>query len=236
VDLELRRGEILGIAGLIGSGRTETLRAIFGADRAFAGEIELQGKRQPRLFREPAEAVGAGLGLVPEDRKHDGLLLPQSIRMNATLATVSRDAAAGVWIQPARETATAGESCSRLDVRCASLEQPIAELSGGNQQKVVIARWLPRKCDVILFDEPTRGIDAAAKDAIYHLLRELAAEGKAILVVSSELPELMTLSHRIAVMSAGRIVAEFLPEEWTQEKLTQAAFSGYLDEPQAMSA
>jgi ribose transport system ATP-binding protein len=209
VDLEVHQGRDPRDRGSDRLGRTETLRAIFGADRAIAGEIELHGKRQPRPFHEPAEAVRAGVGLVPEDRKRDGLLLPQSIRMNATLATVGRDATAGGWIQPTRETATAHESCSRLDVRCASLEQPIAELSGGNQQKVVIARWLPRKCDVILFDEPTRGIDAASKDAIYDLLRELAGEGKAILVVSSELPELMTLSHRIAVMSAGRSSPNF---------------------------
>ena len=235
VDLELRKGEILGIAGLIGSGRTETLRAIFGADTADAGEVELNGRPQPRPFRQPAEAVRAGLGLIPEDRKQDALLLPRSIQTNVTLSTVARDARASLWVDREHEKTAAVAACSRLDVRCASLEQPVAELSGGNQQKVVIARWLARRCDVFLFDEPTRGIDAAAKDAIYQLLRELAGEGKAILVVSSELPELMTLSHRIAVMSAGRIVAEFLPDEWTQGKLTQAAFSGYLDQPEPVA-
>ena len=229
VNLEVRRGEILGIAGLIGSGRTETLRAIFGADRAERGSIYLNEGTQPVLFREPAEAVRAGLGMVPEDRKQDGLLLPQAIRTNATLATLGREARAGFWIDPAAERAAATAVCERIQVRSHSVEQPVAELSGGNQQKVLIARWLACGCTVLLFDEPTRGIDAATKDAIYQLLRELAREGKAIVFVSSELPELMALSHRIAVMSAGRIVAEFLPEQWTPEKITHAAFSGYLD-------
>jgi ribose transport system ATP-binding protein len=229
VSFEVRRGEILGIAGLIGSGRTETLRAIFGAERADSGGIFLNGDTQPRLFHEPAEAVRAGLGMVPEDRKQDGLLLPHSIRVNTTLATLRDDACAGLWIDHAAESSTASELCERTRVQCASLEQPIAQLSGGNQQKVIMARWLARNCDVLLFDEPTRGIDAAAKDLIYQLLRDLVREGKALVVVSSELPELMALSRRIAVMSAGQIVEEFSPDEWTQEKLTQAAFRGHLN-------
>jgi ribose transport system ATP-binding protein len=230
VDLKVRCGEILGIAGLIGSGRTETLRAIFGADRAESGSVYLQGLEQPVLFREPAEALRAGLGMVPEDRKQDGLLLPHPIRMNATLATLKRSSVGGFWVDDAAEKAAATAVCERTQVRSHSLEQPVAELSGGNQQKVLIARWLACGCNVLLFDEPTRGIDAAAKDAIYQLLRDLAREGKGIVVVSSELPELMALSHRIAVMSAGRIVADFSPEEWTPEKITHAAFSGYLDQ------
>jgi ribose transport system ATP-binding protein len=135
------------------------------------------------------------------------------------------------WLDATAEARVAGALGRRLGLRCTSLEQPVAELSGGNQQKVVIARWLARECDVVLFDEPTRGIDVAAKDTIYQLLRELAAEGKALVVVSSELIELMAICDRIAVMSAGRIVAEFGPAEWSQEKLTQAAFSGYLRAP-----
>ena len=229
VSFEVRRGEILGISGLIGSGRTETLHAIMGADRAESGEVWVNETRQLPLRHEPADAVRAGVGMVPEDRKQDGLLLPQSVRVNATLATVNRHARLGGWLDAAAETDAAASGCRRLDVRCASVEQPVNELSGGNQQKVVIARWLARGCDVLLFDEPTRGIDVAAKETIYALLRELAAEGKAVVVVSSELTELMALCHRIAVMSAGRIAAEFLPDEWTPEKLTHAAFSGYLD-------
>ena len=167
--------------------------------------------------------------MVPEDRKQDGLLLPHPIRANVTLGTVGRDSGKRSWINPVAESTSATVVCERTQVRSHSLEQPVAELSGGNQQKVLIARWLACRCAILLFDEPTRGIDAAAKDVIYGLLRGLARERKAIIVVSSELPELMALSDRIAVMSAGRIVAEFLPEQWTPEKITQAAFSGYLD-------
>ena len=229
VDFEVRQGEILGLAGLIGSGRTETLRAIFGADRAESGGIQLRDSNRILRFLEPAEAVRNGLGMVPEDRKQDGLLLPQSIQTNTTLATVGAQARAGIWIDPGAETRAATAACGRTRVLRHSLDQAVAELSGGNQQKVLIARWLALDCEVLLFDEPTRGIDAAAKDVIHQLLRELADEGKAIVVVSSELPELMALSHRIAVMSAGRIVAEFSPTEWTPEKITRASFSGYLD-------
>jgi ribose transport system ATP-binding protein len=228
VSFDVRQGEILGIAGLIGAGRTETLRAIFGADPKSSGEILVGGK--PVIIRNPADAIRAGIGLVPEDRKHDGLLLSQSIRVNTTLNTLSRHSRGG-WIDGDAETKTAETFRERMNVRCASTEQAVGELSGGNQQKVVIARWLARNCEVMLFDEPTRGIDVAAKDAIYQLLRELTAEGKAIVVVSSELVELMSLSDRILVMSKGRISAEFTPVTWSQEKITHAAFSGYLDQP-----
>src|ERR1051325_4033628 len=233
VSFAAHRGEILGIAGLIGSGRTETLRAIFGADPKESGEIFVGGGRQPATIREPADAVRAGIGMVPEDRKQDGLLLSQSIRVNTTLATLPRHARGGGWLDTAAETETTDSLCSRLAVRCASIEQPVSELSGGNQQKVVIARWLARNCNVLLFDEPTRGIDVGAKDMIYQLLRDLAADGKALVVVSSELTELMAICDRIIVMSAGRIAAEFLPGKWTQEAITRAAFSGYLDKVEA---
>lgn len=227
VSFEVRGGEILGLAGLIGAGRTETLRAIFGADAKDGGEISLGA--QTMVLRNPADAVRAGIGLVPEDRKHDGLLLSQSIRVNTTLSTVTRHASRGGWLDPDAEAKTTDSFCGRLRVSCASHEQTVGELSGGNQQKVVIARWLARDCRILLFDEPTRGIDVAAKDAIYGLLRDLAGEGKAVVVVSSELVELMTLCDRLLVMSQGRITAEFTPDNWTQEKITQAAFSGYLD-------
>lgn len=229
VSFQARRGEILGLAGLIGSGRTETLRAIFGADKKDGGEIFLGNATQPMVIREPADAVRAGIGMVPEDRKQDGLLLAQSIRVNTTLATLPSHTRRGGWLDASAETRTTASICQRLAVRCESLEQSVGELSGGNQQKVVIGRWLARDCSVLLFDEPTRGIDVAAKDMVYQLLRELAADGKAVVFVSSELTELMAVCDRILVMSAGRIVAEFLPGQWTQEKITQAAFSGYLD-------
>jgi ribose transport system ATP-binding protein len=210
VSFQVRRGEILGLAGLIGSGRTETLRAIFGADKKDAGEVFLGNAKQSAVIREPADAVRAGIGMVPEDRKQDGLLLTQSIRVNTTLATLSRHTRRGGWLDTRAESRTTDSLCQRLAV-------------------VVIGRWLARDCSVLLFDEPTRGIDVAAKDMVYQLLRDLAADGKAVVFVSSELTELMAVCDRILVMSAGRIAAEFLPGEWTQEKITQAAFSGYLD-------
>ena len=232
VSFEVRGGEILGLAGLIGSGRTETLRAIFGADPKDSGDVFLGNEEVPLPIRKPADAVRFGIGMVPEDRKQDGLLLGQSIRVNTPLATLPEHTHYGGWIDSAAETETTASTCRRLAVRCASPEQVVSELSGGNQQKIVIARWLVRNSGVLLFDEPTRGIDVAAKDMIYQLLRDLVAEGKAIVVVSSELTELMALCDRILVMSAGRLVAEFLPGQWTQEKITQAAFSGYLNRDQ----
>jgi ribose transport system ATP-binding protein len=235
VDFELRRGEILGLAGLIGSGRTETLRAIFGADRKDSGEIFIDDNKAPLKIEEPADAVRAGIGMVPEDRKQDGLLLAQSIKVNTTLSTLPQHVRAGGWLNSRAETETTENLCGRLGVRYTSTEQPVSELSGGNQQKIVMARWLARQCSVLLFDEPTRGIDVAAKDRIYQLLRDLAAEAKGILVVSSELPELLALCDRILVMSAGRIVGEFLPGNWSQAAITQAAFSGYLDRDKGAS-
>ncbi len=222
VSFQAFRGEILGLAGLIGAGRTETLRAIFGADAKESGNVVVEGKKV--VIRNPADAVRAGLGLIPEDRKRDGLLLTQPIRVNTTLNTLPRNG----WLNLELEHATTDGFCRQLAVRCSSMEQIVGELSGGNQQKVVIARWLARQCQVLLFDEPTRGIDVAAKDTIYQLLRDLAAAGKTVMVVSSDLVELMSLCDRILVMSAGQMAAEFTPENWTQEKITQAAFSGHL--------
>lgn len=225
VSFHVRAGEILGLAGLIGSGRTETLRGICGADPKRGGQVFVAG--QPVEIREPADAVRVGIGMVPEDRKQHALLAPHPVRANMSLATLTRHARAG-WLNLDSERTTARQLTARLGVRCASIEQAAGELSGGNQQKVVVARWLARNCRVLLFDEPTRGIDVAAKDLIYDLLRQLAAEGKAVVVVSSDLTELMAIAHRIAVMSAGKIAAEFEPGEWSQQKLTEAAFSGYL--------
>jgi ribose transport system ATP-binding protein len=230
VTFQVRSGEILGVAGLIGSGRTETLRAIFGADPKQKGTIHINGL--PANIREPADAVRAGIGMVPEDRKQHALLLGHSIRVNTTLSTLARHSGFWGWLNTASEVAETLELGRRMDVRCASIEQSVSELSGGNQQKVVMSRWLARECSVLLLDEPTRGIDVAAKELIYELVRSLAASGKAVVFVSSELPELMAISQRILVMSAGRVAAEFLPHEWTPQKITEAAFSGYLDSKQ----
>jgi len=227
VNLTVHAGEILGIAGLVGSGRTEMLRAIFGADPKEAGEIFVLGKRLE--IRQPADAVAGGIGLVPEDRKVDGLLLAQSIRCNTTLATQSRFARGGFLDETAERLATQ-ELGGKLELKYTGPEQPVSELSGGNQQKVVVARWLLRDTPVLLFDEPTRGIDVAAKEIICRLLAALAHAGKAIVIVSSELPELMANCDRIAVMSAGRLVGEFSPPAWSEDKITAAAFHGHLDQ------
>jgi ribose transport system ATP-binding protein len=221
VSFSVKAGEILGLSGLVGAGRTETLRAIFGLERITAGTIQIAGvTKRPST---PAEATAAGLGLVPEDRKTQGLLLSQSIRINTTLVALE-----GAVIKPAEEIQQAQQIIQRLAVKCDGTEQPVSALSGGNQQKLVIGKWLLRGVQIFLLDEPTRGVDVPAKEAIYDLLRQLADEGKAVVVVSSELPELMSLCDRIVVLSAGRTVAEFLPSEWTAEKLTEAAFRGHL--------
>jgi ribose transport system ATP-binding protein len=230
VSFRVHEGEILGIAGLVGSGRTETLRAIVGADRATGGRVTLGASGHPLKARSPADAAAAGIGLVPEDRKNDGLLLSLPITTNTTLSTLTRHARAGI-LDPRSETTAARETCDRLSVQRAHLGQPVASLSGGNQQKVVIARWLLHDCQVLLFDEPTRGVDVAAKETIYDCLDALATEGKALVVVSSDLTELMTVCHRIVVLSNGRDTGEFLPESWSPEALTTAAFRGYLETP-----
>jgi ribose transport system ATP-binding protein len=226
VGFEVRHGEIFGLAGLVGSGRTETLRAVFGADLPESGLVR-RGSGPPLAIRSPRDAVRAGIGMVPEDRKQQALLLTQPVRVNLTLGRLAALARRRVWIEPGREHRAAEELHGRLRVQSQSLEQPAGELSGGNQQKVVIARWLLRDCDVLLFDEPTRGIDVAAKIAVYRLLHELAARGKALVVVSSELAELMALCDRIGVMSAGRLVATYSRGEWSEQAITAAAFSGY---------
>jgi ribose transport system ATP-binding protein len=225
VSLEVRRGEILGVAGLIGSGRTELLRAIFGADRADAGQIALGDRPARRPFRHPREAVRSRVGMIPEDRKLQGLLLPRPIATNCTLGNLD---GVGRWLDPRREGRLAAPRLDALHTVYASLEQPVRELSGGNQQKVLMARWLLRDCDVLLFDEPTRGIDVAAKRTIYQALDDLAARGKALVVVSSDLRELMELCDRILVLSAGRAAGVFERGAWSEEALTAAAFRGYL--------
>jgi ribose transport system ATP-binding protein len=221
VSFEVRRGEIFGLSGLIGSGRTSLLRAIFGAETADAGGVALGEESVTRRFRAPIDAARAGMAMVPEDRKRQGLLLPRSILLN-TILGVLRSVRRKAW-RP-----TGVEALDRLQVQRGSPEQPVRELSGGNQQKVMIARWLLRDSAVLLFDEPTRGIDVAARAAVYHLLNELAENGKAIVVASSDLDELLAICDRIGVLSAGRLVEVFERESWSRESITAAAFRGYL--------
>jgi ribose transport system ATP-binding protein len=232
VSFQVQKGEILGIAGLVGAGRTECLRAIFGADPIRSGEIFLGSGKNAIRIKSPAEALAAGIGLIPEDRKTDGLLLDKSITLNTTLSTLPNHSHAGL-LDAASEANVSNQVADRLDLKRNSLEQTAAELSGGNQQKLIISRWLLCQCEVLLFDEPTRGIDVSAKETIYNLLNELAAEGKALVVVSSDLLELMTISHRIVALSAGKITGEFFPDFWTQESITAASFSGYMEQATA---
>jgi ribose transport system ATP-binding protein len=227
VSFELHEGEILGFAGLMGSGRTETMRALFAADRAASGQVFLGDSASPARIRSPRDAVRQGIAFLTEDRKAQGLLLSSSIRSNTTLARMRAVSRLGFWISRARESQVAGRYISALSTRCLSADQLVRELSGGNQQKVVLAKWLFRDCNVLIFDEPTRGIDVGAKFDIYRLLRELADQGKAIIVVSSDLLELTAIADRIAVMSAGRLVKTFESGEWTQESIMEAALSGY---------
>lgn len=231
----LHAGEVLGIAGLIGAGRTELLRLIFGADRAEQGEVFLGDSAQPANIRSPKDAVRAGIAMVTEDRKGQGLLLPQSISVNTSLADLGRVSRAGV-LDHGAEGEVARQYVDKLRIRSGSVAQAAGELSGGNQQKVVIARWLYRDCPVMLFDEPTRGIDIGAKSDIYRLFAELAAQGKGLLVVSSDLRELMQICDRIAVMSAGRIADTFSRDDWSQERILAAAFSGYVGRQEAAQA
>jgi len=229
VSLDLRRGEILGLAGLMGSGRTEIVRALFGADTAEAGEVRLGDAAKGRPFRSPAEAVRHGLALLTEDRKDQGLLLPLGVRANTTLARLQAVAGLGGWLHRAAESAVAVRLAEMLSVRCHSVEQPVCELSGGNQQKILMARWFHRDSAVLIIDEPTRGIDVGARHEIYRLLDRLAAAGKAILMVSSDLDELLGLCDRIAVVSAGRIAAVFERGHWDRDTIMAAALSGYVD-------
>ena len=228
VSFEARRGEILGFAGLMGSGRTETMRALFGADRAQGGKVFLHGDERPAQILSPRDAVRRGMALLTENRKEEGLLLPLPIRANISFLCLDQLSRAGGWIRATAELAEAARWGHALSVRCHSYEQRVAELSGGNQQKVMIAKWLFRNCDILIFDEPTRGIDVGAKFEIYQLLADLATQGKTVIVVSSDLKELLALCDRIAVMSAGRIAETFRRGEWTQDKIMTAALSGYL--------
>jgi ribose transport system ATP-binding protein len=228
VSFDLWRGEVLGLAGLMGSGRTETVRALFGADGALGGEVELRGRRLPRLFRSPKEAVLHGIALVTENRKDEGLLLSLSVRANLTLARLGQLSRRG-FLRPEAERAAARALVSRLGIKCASVEQPVGELSGGNQQKVVLGRWLDRDFDVLLCDEPTRGVDVAARAEIHELLRELARSGKAVLVVSSEIEELRALCDRIVVLSAGRVAGTFEREGFDQDAILEAALRHHTD-------
>jgi ribose transport system ATP-binding protein len=219
VSFELRRGEILGIAGLVGAGRTELARALFGAEPARAGTITLDGKRL--RLRSPADAVSAGIVLIPEDRKEQGLVLRLSVQDNVALPSLDELTVAGV-LRPSPIRRLVRRLAERVDIR-GRPDQTARTLSGGNQQKVVLAKWLPRNPKVIIFDEPTRGIDVGAKAAIYELIHELAGQGAGLIVISSELPEVLGLAHRVLVLSRGRQTGILARDEADQERVMALA-------------
>lgn len=220
ISFTLRKGEILGFAGLMGAGRTEVANAIFGIDKLKTGEIILQGKKVK--ISNPAQAVQNGIGYLTEDRKHLGLLLDMDVKTNVSLAAMNNFHRIGI-VQDDEIAKTAEHYVEKLRIKTPTIDQQIRFLSGGNQQKVVISKWLLRDCDILIFDEPTRGIDVGAKGEIYRLLEDLASQGKSIIMISSELPEILRMSHRIAVMSEGRITAILDASDASQEKIMEHA-------------
>lgn len=223
VTFDLKKGEILGFAGLMGAGRTEVARCISGADHRTEGTIEVHGKRV--RISNAADGVRHGIGYLSEDRKQYGLLLDQDVKTNTSIASMGRYTSGGL-ISEGKIKDDALTYRDRLRIKTPSINQPLNKLSGGNQQKVVIAKWLIRDSDILIFDEPTRGIDVGAKEEIYQLLEDLTSQGKSIIMISSELPEVLRMSHRIAVMAHGRITGILDNAEATQENIMELATVG----------
>ncbi len=220
VSFELRKGEILGMAGLVGAGRTDVACTLFGISPANSGRIEINGKEVK--ITSPQQAMDLGLAYVPEDRQHHGLVLPLSITHNITLPTLGQYSAGG-WIKNGPANLAAQDAATQMEVKASSIWQKAKELSGGNQQKVVLAKWLSTQPRILILDEPTRGIDVGTKAAVHGLMSELAAQGLAILMISSELPEILGMSDRVLVMREGYVTAQFTRAEATQEKIMLAA-------------
>lgn len=220
VSFELRKGEILGFSGLMGAGRTETARALFGADPKQSGDIYVNGKKVD--IKSPQDAVKCGIGYLSEDRKRYGIVVDKTIAENSTMASLEFYMK-GLFINKKKENEAAQKYVDLLKTKTPGVDQLVVNLSGGNQQKVVIAKWLIRNCDILIFDEPTRGIDVGAKSEIYQLMSELAAEGKSIIMISSEMTEILRMSDRIVVMCEGRKTGELSIEEATQERIMHAA-------------
>ena len=221
VSFSLHKGEILGFAGLMGAGRTETMRLIFGADKMDRGEIFISGKKAN--IKIPRDAVRCGIGYLSEDRKLYGLALNMNVKENTVMASMEKFVKALCVIDEAKSKQVTEEYIERLNTKTPGVEQLIRNLSGGNQQKVVIGKWLVKNSDILIFDEPTRGIDVGAKSEIYKLLNELADQGKSIIMISSELPEILRMSHRIVVMCEGKVTAILKNEESSQEKIMHYA-------------
>jgi ribose transport system ATP-binding protein len=217
VSFVLHRGEILGVAGLVGAGRTEVVRTIFGADKLESGEIWVNGKRVD--IRSPTDAVRLGIAYLSEDRKRYGLALGMDVETNIVLASLQKFMASFGRVDTKGTRAAATQRVEELGIKTPSVRQRVRNLSGGTQQKVVIGKWLTADTEILIFDEPTRGIDVGAKNEIYHLLNELAREGKSIIMISSELPEILRMSHRIVVMCEGRLTGELSGATATQEAI-----------------
>ena len=220
VSFELHKGEILGFSGLMGAGRTETARALFGADPKDSGDIYVNGQKVD--IKTPQDAVKCGIGYLSEDRKRFGIVVDKTVAENSTMASME-NFMKGIFIDKKKEKDIAQEYVEALKTKTPSVDQLVVNLSGGNQQKVVIAKWLVRNCDILIFDEPTRGIDVGAKSEIYHLMNELVAEGKSIIMISSEMTEILRMSDRIVIMCEGRKTGELGIEEATQERIMHAA-------------
>ena len=220
ISFDLHKGEILGFSGLMGAGRTETARALFGADPIDSGDIYINGKKV--TIKSPQDAVKCGIGYLSEDRKRYGIVVQKSVAENTTMATLEKFMS-GPFIDKKKENKIAQEYVEQLATKTPGTDQLVVNLSGGNQQKVVIAKWLTRDCDILIFDEPTRGIDVGAKNEIYKLMNQLAAEGKAIIMISSEMTEILRMSDRIVVMCEGKKTGELDISEATQENIMNMA-------------
>lgn len=223
VSLEVRGGEVVGLAGLVGAGRTELAEALFGVRRVTAGTVLLDG--QPVTIRSPAQSIRAGLLLVPEDRRYHGLVLDDSVQHNIGLPNLDRLSVLGL-VAERREAALAGEMCQRLRVRTPGVRQTVGLLSGGNQQKVVLGKWLARAPRVLIFDEPTRGIDVGAKSEIYALMDQLAGQGVAVLMISSDLEEVLGMSDRVLVMHEGRLAGQLTRDRLSEQAIMHLATGG----------
>jgi ribose transport system ATP-binding protein len=221
VSFELRRGEILGFAGLMGAGRTEVARAICGADPIASGEIIVHGA--PATIHNPADAARLGIGYLSEDRKRYGLMLDQDVNLNILISSLSDYTNVVGMVRDELGRETSRRYVGSMKIKTPSIRQRTKNLSGGNQQKIVISKWLAKDCDILIFDEPTRGIDVGAKEEIYALLESLAREGKAIMMISSELPEILRMSHRVVVMSEGRVTGILDNAEADQETIMEYA-------------
>ena len=227
VSFKLHKGEILGFGGLVGAGRTELARAIFGADPLTSGEITFKGRKYTP--KSPRKALSTGIGLIPEDRKSQGVLLSLTIKENTVYSSMPKYLTCGFVISGKKERSETERYIRELKIKTPGMDQLSKNLSGGNQQKVVLARILSTECDVLIFDEPTRGIDVAAKQEIYNLMCKLADSGKSIIMISSEMPELIGMSQRIYVMGYGQITAELTKDQFSQELILEKSALGKAD-------